>query len=69
MNMRIVGQSLIQLVVTVALMGIMLFGAAGTIDWPRAWWFLGAGVMAICIIFPPLNIMAMPGWNSEAPCE
>lgn len=49
MNMRIVGQSLIQLVVTVALMGIMLFGAAGTIDWPRAWWFFGAFIVAILI--------------------
>jgi protein-S-isoprenylcysteine O-methyltransferase Ste14 len=46
---RIVGKSLIQLVVTVAVMWIMLFGAAGTVDWPRAWWFFGSSIVAIVI--------------------
>lgn len=50
MNMvQIVGKALIQLVVTVAVMWVMLFGAAGTIDWPRAWWFFGSFVVAIVI--------------------
>jgi protein-S-isoprenylcysteine O-methyltransferase Ste14 len=40
---------LIQLVVTVAVMWVMLFGAAGTIDWPRAWWFFDAFIVAIVI--------------------
>lgn len=50
MNMvQIVGKALIQLVVTVAVMWVMLFGAAATIDWPRAWWFFGSFVVAIVI--------------------
>ena len=45
----IIGKSLIQLVVTVAVIWVMLFGAAGTLDWPRAWWFMAAFVVAILI--------------------
>ena len=48
-KVRIVGKSLIQLVVTVAVMWIMLFGAAGTVDWPRAWWFFGSFVVAMIV--------------------
>ena len=50
---RIIGKSLIQLVVTVAVMWVLLFAPAGTIDWPRAWWFFGAfaGAIVIAIIY------------------
>lgn len=42
-------KSLASLVVTVAIMGALLFGAAGTLDWMRGWLFLGLFVAA-CIV-------------------
>ena len=48
-SFRVVGKALIQLVVTVAVIWVLLFGSAGTLDWPRAWWFMAAFVVAILI--------------------
>lgn len=48
-SFRVVGKALIQLVVTVAVIWVLLFGSAGTLDWPRAWWFMAAFVIAILI--------------------
>ena len=46
---RIIGKSLIQLVVSLAIMGVLLFGPAGTFEWSRAWWFFIVFVLAIVI--------------------
>jgi protein-S-isoprenylcysteine O-methyltransferase Ste14 len=48
-SFRVVGKALIQLVVTVAVIWVLLFASAGTIDWPRAWWFMVVFVVAILI--------------------
>ena len=48
-SFRVVGKALIQLVVTVAVIWVLLFASAGTIDWPRAWWFMAAFVVAILV--------------------
>ena len=48
-SFRVVGKALIQLVVTIAVIWVLLFASAGTIDWPRAWWFMAAFVVAILI--------------------
>ena len=48
-SFRVVGKALIQLVVTIAVIWVLLFAPAGTIDWPRAWWFMAAFVVAILI--------------------
>lgn len=46
-----VRQSLVALVVTLVVMAVILFVPAGTLDWPRGWWFCGAfvGVTLIAI--------------------
>jgi len=46
---RIIGKSLIQLVVSLAIMGVLLLGPAGTFEWSRAWWFFIVFVLAIVI--------------------
>jgi len=46
-----VRQSLIALVVTLLVMGVILFGPAGTFNWPRAWWF--------CVAFLVATVVAM----------
>lgn len=46
---RAVLRSLVSLVVTLVIMGVLLFGPAGTVDWPRAWWFFASFVVAILI--------------------
>lgn len=46
---RAVAQSLVSLAVTLAVMGVILFVPAGTIEWPRGWWFCGAFVVATLI--------------------
>ena len=42
-------QSLTQLVVTLVVMGALLFWPAGTFDWPAAWWFAVAFVVCTLI--------------------
>ena len=44
-----VRQSLIALVVTLVVMGVILFVPAGTLNWPRGWWFCIAFVVATVI--------------------
>jgi protein-S-isoprenylcysteine O-methyltransferase Ste14 len=46
---RAVIQSLVSLVVTLAIMGVLLFWPAGTLDWSRALWFFASFVVAILI--------------------
>jgi protein-S-isoprenylcysteine O-methyltransferase Ste14 len=41
-----VRQSLIALVVTLVIMGVILLVPAGTLNWPRGWWFCAAFVVA-----------------------
>ncbi|MBN9346246.1 MAG: isoprenylcysteine carboxylmethyltransferase family protein [Devosia sp.] len=48
-SFRVVGKALMQLVVTVAVIWVLLFASAGALDWPRAWWFMAAFVIAILI--------------------
>jgi protein-S-isoprenylcysteine O-methyltransferase Ste14 len=48
-SFRAVGKALIQLGVSVAAIWVLLFASAGTIDWPRAWWFFAAFIVAILI--------------------
>lgn len=42
-------QSFVSLAITLAVMGVLLFWPAGTLDWPRAWWFVAAFVVAILV--------------------
>lgn len=42
-------QSLVALMITLVVMGLLAFVPAGTIDWPRAWWFCGAFLVATLI--------------------
>jgi len=44
-----VRQSLIALVVTLVIMGVILLVPAGTLNWPRGWWFCAAFVVATLI--------------------
>ncbi|MFL6089081.1 MAG: methyltransferase [Aeromicrobium sp.] len=44
-----VGRSLVALAITLVVMGLLLFVPAGTIDWPRAWTFCAAFVIATLI--------------------
>ena len=37
------------LVVTIAIIGLLLFVPAGTIDWPLGWWFLGTFVVCTLV--------------------
>ena len=46
---RAVIQSLISLVVTLAVMGVLLFWPAGTFNWPAAWWFAIAFLVSTLI--------------------
>jgi hypothetical protein len=48
-SIRVVGRALVQLVVTMAFIWVLLFASAGTIDWPRAWWFFAAFTAAIVV--------------------
>jgi protein-S-isoprenylcysteine O-methyltransferase Ste14 len=45
---RAVLQSLVSLVITLIIMGVLLFWPAGTIDWPLAWWL--AAAFTICTL-------------------
>ena len=45
---RAVLQSLVSLVVTLVIMGALLFWPAGTLDWPLAWWF--AAAFTVCTL-------------------
>src|SRR4051812_29027638 len=47
---RAVAQSLISLATTLVIMGVILFVPAGTIDWPRGWWF--------CVVFLVVPLVA-----------
>lgn len=40
-------KSLISLVVTMAIVAVLLFGTAGTLDWARGWWFIAALFVAM----------------------
>jgi protein-S-isoprenylcysteine O-methyltransferase Ste14 len=40
-------RAFISLAVTLVVMAVMLFLPAGTLDWPRAWWFLAIFAVAI----------------------
>lgn len=48
---RALRKSLISLAVTVLIVTALVFGAAGTLDWPRGWWFMAAfaGAMLIAV--------------------
>jgi len=49
-----VRQSLVALVITVVIMGVILFVPAGTLNWPRGWWFCGAFVGATLVAIAAL---------------
>lgn len=38
---KLLARLAVQTVLTIAIMGALLFGPAGTWRWPQAWWFLG----------------------------
>nr|WP_294810262.1 isoprenylcysteine carboxylmethyltransferase family protein [uncultured Sphingomonas sp.] len=42
-------RSVLSLVVTLVVMGALLFVPAGTLNWPRGWWFCVAFVVAVLI--------------------
>jgi len=44
-----VRQSLLSLAIALIVMGVLLFVPAGTLNWPRGWWFVGAFVVASLI--------------------
>ena len=50
-----VRQSLISLVATLVIMGLLLFGTAGTLNWPLGWWFgaifLACTLLAVVVIW------------------
>jgi protein-S-isoprenylcysteine O-methyltransferase Ste14 len=46
---RAVLQSLMSLVVTLVIMGVLLFWPAGTFDWPAGWWFATAFLVCTLI--------------------
>jgi len=52
---RAVAQGFVALAITMVVMGVILFVPAGTIDWPHAWWFcvafLVATLIAIAVIW------------------
>jgi protein-S-isoprenylcysteine O-methyltransferase Ste14 len=52
---RAVLQSLVSLVVTLAIMGVLLFWPAGTLDWSAGWWFvvafLACTLIAVVVIW------------------
>jgi protein-S-isoprenylcysteine O-methyltransferase Ste14 len=46
---RAVAQSLVALAITLLIMAVVLFVPAGTLDWPRGWWFCAAFLAATLI--------------------
>jgi protein-S-isoprenylcysteine O-methyltransferase Ste14 len=46
---RALGRSLVSLAILLALIAALLFGPAGTLDWPRAWCFIALFVVAMLI--------------------
>lgn len=48
-SFRAVAGALLQLVVTLGVMGVLLFWPAGTFDWPAAWWFAAAFIICTLI--------------------
>ena len=46
---RAVLQSIVALVITIVVMGLLTFVPAGTLNWPRGWWFIVAFVVATLI--------------------
>jgi protein-S-isoprenylcysteine O-methyltransferase Ste14 len=46
---RAVRRSLVSLVYSLVVMGLLLFVPAGTLAWPRGWWFGGAFVAAVLV--------------------
>lgn len=42
-------QALLQLVVTLLVMGLLLFGFAGRLDWAHGWWFIIAFVVLVAV--------------------
>lgn len=54
-SLRVVAGALLQLVVTLGVMGVLLFWPAGTFGWPAAWWFaaafVGCTLIAVAIIW------------------
>jgi protein-S-isoprenylcysteine O-methyltransferase Ste14 len=42
-------QSLVALAITLVVMGLLAFVPAGTVDWPRGWWFCAAFLVATLI--------------------
>lgn len=51
---RAVAQSLVALVITLVVMGVILFVPAGTMNWPRAWWFCATFVVVTLIAIAAL---------------
>ena len=52
-----VRQSLIALVVTLVIMGVILLVPAGTLNWPRGWWFCAAFVVATLLAIAPVLLV------------
>lgn len=48
-SFRVVVGALLQLVVTLAIMGVLLFWSAGTFAWPLAWWFAAAFIVCTLV--------------------
>jgi hypothetical protein len=46
---RALGRSLVSLIALLAFMVAVLFGPAGTLDWPKAWCFIALFVVAMLI--------------------
>lgn len=44
-----IARGFVSLVVTIAVMALLLFGSAGTLDWPLGWWFILAFVVCVLI--------------------
>jgi protein-S-isoprenylcysteine O-methyltransferase Ste14 len=42
-------RSLFSLIITIVVMGLLLFAPAGTLGWARGWWFLTTSVAAVII--------------------
>ena len=42
-------QSIASLVISIAVIGVLLFLPAGTLDWPLGWWFIAAFVVGVLI--------------------
>ena len=44
-----IARSMLALLVTLVVMGVLLFASAGTLDWPHGWWFCAAFIVATLI--------------------